>query len=167
MSTHSHSHGHGHGHGADHVPHVLPLSTYLKTGGSLFFLTAITVAASYVDFGSANLWIALLIASVKASIVALIFMHLLYDKKFNAVIFVVGLLFMGVFIAFTMLDTEARGQAENIEAERPANIQLPFQSTRSEEALKAKWTPASEKAEEKKDEAKGEASPTEEHKPAH
>ncbi len=140
MSTHSHSHGHGHG--ADHVPHVLPLSTYLKTGGALFVLTAITVAASYVDFGSANLWIALLIASIKATIVAAIFMHLLYDQKFNAVVFVIGLLFMGVFIALTMFDTETRGIAEGIEAERPANIQQPFAGSTKDEAIKAKWDPA-------------------------
>lgn len=135
----AHSHGHGHG-GKDHVPHVLPFSTYVKTLATLLFLTVITVAASYVNFGAANLWIAMLIATVKASVVALIFMHLFYDHKFHSVVLAMGVIFLGVFIAFVMFDTETRGRAgETVQGERPVDIKQPFAGTRSEEDIKARW----------------------------
>ena len=124
------------GHGADHVPHVLPLSTYLKTWGALLVLTAVTVGASYVNFGAANLWIALLIASVKAATVALVFMHLYYDNKFHAVIFGVSLVFLAIFIIFTMLDTQTRGRTDGIRGERPADIKAPFAGTQADQRLK-------------------------------
>jgi len=44
-------------------------------------LTVVTVAAAQVNLGSLNVPIALAIASVKAALVALIFMHLLWDEK--------------------------------------------------------------------------------------
>jgi cytochrome c oxidase subunit 4 len=138
----AHAPDHAGGHGKDHVPHVLPLSTYLKTWGALLVLTAVTVGASYVNFGAANLWIALLIASVKAATVALVFMHLYYDHKFHAVIFGFALLFLAIFITFTLFDTEARGRADGIERERPADIRAPFAGTVAERALKEKHAPA-------------------------
>lgn len=125
-----------HAHGKDHVPHVLPLSTYLKTWGALLVLTAVTVGASYVNFGAANLWIALLIASVKAATVALVFMHLYYDHKFHAVIFGVSLVFLTIFILFTLLDTRTRGRADGIERERPVDIRAPFAGTQTEQRQK-------------------------------
>jgi cytochrome c oxidase subunit 4 len=111
---------------AEHAPHVLPLRTYLLTWGGLLALTVITVGASYVDFGAANLWIALLIATAKASLVALLFMHLRHDERFNAIILMSALIFLGVFVGFTMLDTENRGRAEPIERDRPADVRDPF-----------------------------------------
>lgn len=130
------AHAHPEAHGKDHVPHVLPLSTYLKTWGALLVLTAVTVGASYVNFGAASLWIALLIASVKAATVALVFMHLYYDHKFHAVIFGVSLVFLAIFIVFTMFDTQTRGRADGIERERPADIKAPFAGTQAEQRLK-------------------------------
>lgn len=120
------SHGaHGH-HGPDHVPHILPLSMYFAVGGGLLFLTFVTVWVSYFDFGSFNLLVALAVAGLKASLVALFFMHLWWDHKFNAVIFVSSLLFLAVFIGFTMFDTETRGDRDEIKLSRPRNIAQPF-----------------------------------------
>ena len=84
--------------------HVLTLTT-------LLILTVITVAASYVDFGSGNIVIALAIATMKATIVALFFMHLLHDKPVNGVIAVAGFLFLGLFLTFTLLDLDYRKDA--------------------------------------------------------
>jgi cytochrome c oxidase subunit 4 len=136
------AHAHPAAPGKDHVPHVLPLSTYLKTWGALLVLTAVTVGASYVNFGAANLWIALLIASVKAATVALVFMHLYYDHKFHAVIFGVSLVFLAIFIIFTMFDTQTRGRADGIERERPADIRAPFAGTQAEQRQKELRGPA-------------------------
>lgn len=129
-ATADHGHGDHGGHGghggADHVPHVLPVITYLKTWGTLMVLTVVTVAASYVNLGPLNLPIALLIATMKAAVVALVFMHLYYDSKFNLVIFASSVIFLGIFIAFTMSDTETRGLADEIEKYHPADIKQPF-----------------------------------------
>jgi cytochrome c oxidase subunit IV len=120
--------GHGHG-GPDHVPHVLPLWIYLATWGTLMVLTVVTVLASYVDLGAANLPLALLIATLKASVVALMFMHLRWDHKFHAIIFSFSIIFLGIFIAFTMFDTETRGQADAVQRDRPVNVRTPFRQT--------------------------------------
>ena len=51
----------------------------------LMFLTVVTVGVAQFDFGSLNIPIAMLIASIKAGVVALHFMHLKYDKLFGKI----------------------------------------------------------------------------------
>jgi len=110
------------------APHVLPTGLYWKIWGSLVALTVVTVAVSYGDFGSLNLIVALAVATAKASLVALFFMHLLYDKRFNAAVFVSGLAFLAVLIGLTMADTEFRGYADPIEAYKAKNLEEPFKN---------------------------------------
>ncbi|MDI1435605.1 cytochrome C oxidase subunit IV family protein [Polyangium sorediatum] len=133
MSTSHAEHDHGHGSGnGDHVPHVLPFKVYIGTFSTLLFLTVVTVGASYVDLGHmGNLIVALLIATIKASVVALIFMHLKWDHKFHAIIFVSALIFLAVFIGITMSDTQFRGEAEAIEAKNPVDLKDPFKAERT------------------------------------
>jgi cytochrome c oxidase subunit IV len=84
--------------------------TYTLILGALITLTAITVTASGIDFGSptVNVIIALIIASIKGSLVALFFMHLKYDKPLNGVIFLTGLVFLSVFLIFCYVDADSR-----------------------------------------------------------
>lgn len=56
---------------------------YIGVFMALAILTVVTVAASRVDFGSGNIAVALLIAVVKASLVAAIFMHLKWEKSIS------------------------------------------------------------------------------------
>ena len=72
---------------------------------ALLFLTWLTVAVSYFDLGGMNVVVAMGVATVKATLVSLYFMHLRWDKPFNAVIFVGSLFFLGLFLAFALLDT--------------------------------------------------------------
>ena len=68
-----------------HSPEEIKKSirTYMMVFGVLIVGTIVTVLASYFDFGSktANIIVALIIATFKASCVALIFMHLSAEKK--------------------------------------------------------------------------------------
>lgn len=141
------------------MPHVLPVKAYAAVFGALLALTAITVAVSYVNFGVMNLVVALGVATIKASLVALIFMHLWFDKKFNAIVFVSSLIFLGVFIGLTMADTEVRGVAEPMEAQQPADMVQPFAGTRAEkearQAAKAKGLLPSDPAGESSTKPKG------------
>ena len=45
------------------------------------------------------------IATVKASLVALYFMHLRYDHPFNGLVLVAGLGFLALFIGIVLLDS--------------------------------------------------------------
>jgi caa(3)-type oxidase subunit IV len=87
---------------------------YVATLVTLLILTAITVGASYINFGSGNVVIALFIATIKGIIVALIFMHLLHDKPVNAVIAVAGFIFLGIFLLFDFLDVDSRTNPQPI-----------------------------------------------------
>ncbi|BDC48224.1 hypothetical protein F183_A05400 [Bryobacterales bacterium F-183] len=105
QATHDASHDHhgeheGHSHGG--------LKQYLAVLGALLVLTVITVGASYLDFGSANIVIAVLIATIKASLVALFFMHLKDDNPVNAMILVSCFLFLGLLLTFCLLDIDNR-----------------------------------------------------------
>lgn len=92
--------------------HVSSLKFYLAIFFALIAFTLLTVGASNVHLGKFNLVVAVVIASMKASLVVLFFMHLRYDNKFNAMILVVSLLFIGVFFAYTLNDTEHRGEID-------------------------------------------------------
>ena len=103
-----------------HPVHVLPLSVYIGVGSALFVLTGITVAVAQVNLGGmGNLIVAMVVATIKGSLVALFFMHLLYDNKFYAFVFSISLMMLGIFIAFTMFDTLRR---DGIYEERSGQI---------------------------------------------
>ena len=92
-------------HREDAPGHVVDFRVLLAVFAALMVLTAITVAVSCFDFGVFNLLVALGVATVKATLVALYFMHLRYDNRFNAIIFVIGVAFLGLFLMLTMIDT--------------------------------------------------------------
>ena len=101
MSTNAHTETH-----EDHSAHHAKI--YLAVLLALLFLTAITVGASYIDLGPMNIVVALLIATTKASLVGLFFMHLLYDKPINGMVLVAGFMFLGLLLSFCMLDIDNR-----------------------------------------------------------
>ena len=110
MSAHDHAHGHdAHGYGPHHVTSS---KTFLNVLLALLVLTVITVAASRVDFGAANLLIAMLIASVKASLVIAIFMHVKWDTAINKIVFLSSFLFLSLLLIFTLSDQATRGMAD-------------------------------------------------------
>ena len=72
--------------------HITPLRTYLIIAASLLFLSGVTVWVSYIDLGSFNIVLAMFVATVKASLVAFFFMHLLWDDKKNLTMFLMSLM---------------------------------------------------------------------------
>jgi len=103
---------------AAHAHPVTGPRTYALVLLVLLVLTAVTVTAAGINFGPYNTVIALIIASLKASLVALFFMNLRHDKL-SAVIFVSGLLFLAVFLIFTLFDINSRS------AILPSNLKEP------------------------------------------
>lgn len=101
-ATHPTEHDHHDGHA-----HVMPLPLLFATFGALVFLTIITVTASKLSLGAAEIWVAMGIATVKAGLVALYFMHLRYDKPFNSFLFLFSLVFAAIFIGLALVDATA------------------------------------------------------------
>lgn len=96
--------------------HVLPLGLYLKVGATLLVLTVITVWVAQYNLGALNLIVAMTIAGIKATLVALFFMHLKYANRLYAVILVGALLMVAIFIIFTMFDTLGRDRLDRVKA---------------------------------------------------
>jgi cytochrome c oxidase subunit 4 len=83
----------------------MPLPILIGVFMALIVLTGVTVGVTYFDLGGWNLIVAMAIATVKAVLVALYFMHLRYDNPFNAIVFLAALIFIALFISITLLDT--------------------------------------------------------------
>jgi len=88
---------------------IVPIKVYAKVLFALLALTATTCAVSFIDMGKMNAVVAMVIAFVKASLVALIFMHLRYSRRLMRVVVGAGLFWLGILIALTMSDYLTRG----------------------------------------------------------
>jgi cytochrome c oxidase subunit IV len=103
MSTHTPTHDEhaaAHEHGG--------VAIYTRTLIALLILTGVTVGAAYINLGSGNIVIALTIATIKAILVALFFMHLMWEKPMYSLIAMAGFVFLGIFIGFCLLDFDSR-----------------------------------------------------------
>lgn len=100
MSAHGHHEDGEHGH-----VHVMPPWILLAVFVALLALTFITVAVTRVDLGPFNIWVAMGVATIKAALVALYFMHLKYDNRFNLIIFLASFLCVGIFVSIAMMDS--------------------------------------------------------------
>ena len=81
---------HEHEHGA---------GRYVLIWAALLVFTLTTVITGRMDLGSANLPLAMIIATIKATLVVLFFMHLWDSEGINRLVFCVALLFVLVLLA--------------------------------------------------------------------
>ena len=98
--------------------HVASVRLLITVWVALMFGTWLTVTASNIDLGSLNIWIGLAITTAKALLVGVYFMHLRWDKPFNAFVFAGAFLFLFLFIGFTLMDS-AHYQVELIPGYSP------------------------------------------------
>ncbi|MEQ1830784.1 MAG: cytochrome C oxidase subunit IV family protein [Pirellula sp.] len=104
--AHDVSHGdHGHGHDGE-FSHPMPIWMLLAVFFVLLALTGLTVYQSTFDLGNMEVWLSLTIATVKAALVIAFFMHLLWDKPLNAIVILGSLIFVSLFLGFTLMDAE-------------------------------------------------------------
>ena len=116
------AHAHHEGHAAGfHSPHVVAGALFFKVLAALLVLTILTVAVSRVDFGSANLFIAMAIAAVKASLVMTFFMHLKWDTAINNIVIISSFLFLSLLFIFTLSDIATRRSTDRILGDSPGN----------------------------------------------
>lgn len=100
-----HDHGHGGGEHA-HFAHATPVWQLASVFAALLILTIMTVSTGMLGLGQWEIVASLGIAFVKATLVAMFFMHLIHDKPFNQMLFTFSLGFIALFIGFTAMDTQ-------------------------------------------------------------
>jgi cytochrome c oxidase subunit 4 len=88
------------------LAHVMEPRTLILVFTALVTLTVVTVLVASFESGSWEIWISLGIATVKAILVLLYFMHLRYDSGFNSIVFICSLLFVFLFLSFTLMDAQ-------------------------------------------------------------
>jgi cytochrome c oxidase subunit 4 len=93
-------------HHSEHAPlhHVTPLWIYLVVFFALCVGTVLTVVAANIDLGWANTPIALLIATIKAILVILFFMHVIHSTRLTWVVIIGSFLWLGVLFVLTFSD---------------------------------------------------------------
>jgi cytochrome c oxidase subunit 4 len=91
-----------------HNSHIVPAKMYVLIWAVLLVLTLTTVLVSFVDLGPFNPVLALLIATIKATLVALFFMHLRNSSKMTMVVAIAGIFWLFIMLSFTMTDYLSR-----------------------------------------------------------
>src|SRR5260370_39625560 len=92
----------------EHTEHIVSPGTYLAIILTLLALTGITVFAAFVDLGRFNIVVALLIATVKATLVVLIFMHAKYAPERTKLLIIAGVFWLGLLLFMTLSDYASR-----------------------------------------------------------
>ncbi len=84
------------------------LGVYLTVFAALIAFTAITVGVAFLNLGVLNNVVALGIATLKATLVVLYFMHVRGSPALTKVAIGSGILFFAILVAFTLSDTLTR-----------------------------------------------------------
>jgi cytochrome c oxidase subunit 4 len=95
------SHDH---HEEAHAHEPVGYGTYFLTWFALVFLTAITVTAAGLHLGRISVLVALIIATVKASTVVYLFMHMKYEDRGLRLLIVIMLSFLAIMLGLTFTD---------------------------------------------------------------
>ena len=90
--------------------HIVPVRVYITIFLALLVGTGLTVAAAFFDFPwQLNTIVAMTIATAKATLVVLYFMHVRYSARLVWVIVAAALFWVAILFAFTLGDFYTRG----------------------------------------------------------
>lgn len=94
----------------EHAPHqyVAPIRMYVTVFLALLVGTGLTVFAALHDLGIMNTPVALAIATIKAALVILFFMHAIHSSRLTWVVIVGSFLWLGVLFVLTFTDYLSR-----------------------------------------------------------
>jgi len=84
--------------------HVGSLKTYGLIFGALIVFTGLTVFAAFQDLGGLNAPVALIIATIKAILVVLFFMHVKDSSRLTKITVTAGIFWLGLLLGLTMTD---------------------------------------------------------------
>ncbi len=87
----------------EHTTHSIGF--YIGIGVALLVLTVTTAAVAFVNLGPFNPVVALLIATIKASLVVIFFMHVKgASEKLTAAVVVSGFFFLAILLSLSLAD---------------------------------------------------------------
>jgi cytochrome c oxidase subunit 4 len=86
-----------------------PANIYWRNCAALMLLLALTCIIGYINLGMFNVIIALAIAIIKATLVALFFMHIKGSSRLLHLAMTVGLIWLLIMLSFTLTDYFTRG----------------------------------------------------------
>ena len=88
---------------------IVPLRVYYLIFATLLLMTLITVEVAFWNLGLLSFWVALGIASTKATLVVLYFMHVRYAHQTVWLFAAAGFVFLMILIVLTLNDPMTRG----------------------------------------------------------
>lgn len=88
--------------------HIIDYKVFVFIWIILLMLTVVTFLVSRLDLGFLNIIVALTIASTKALLVILFFMHLKYESNLIRIMVFIAFLILAIFIGFTFFDVAYR-----------------------------------------------------------
>jgi cytochrome c oxidase subunit 4 len=89
--------------------HVVPLKTNVTVWLALLVLTGVTTGVAFIDLGPLNTIVALVIATCKALLVVLIFMHVKYaSDKLVKVVVISAIFFLMLLLGLSLADYSTR-----------------------------------------------------------
>lgn len=92
-----------------HAEHVSTLGSSVGIWLALLVFTGLTAAAAFVDLGPLNTIVALSIATFKAVLVVLFFMHVKYThEKLTGLVIVSAIFFLFILLTLSMADYATR-----------------------------------------------------------
>jgi cytochrome c oxidase subunit IV len=83
---------------------ITPTRTYYTVFAALIALTLVTVFVSFLELGAWHTTVGVLIGVVKATLVALFFMHLLHSSKLSWLAALAGLFWLFIMMGLTLSD---------------------------------------------------------------
>lgn len=92
----------------EHSEHIVKPGTYLVIITTLLVLTGLTVTAAYRDLGKFNIVVALVIATLKATLVVLFFMHAKYSPRRTQMVILSGIFWLAILLFMTLSDYVSR-----------------------------------------------------------
>jgi cytochrome c oxidase subunit 4 len=92
----------------EHENSIVSVRTYALVWIILLIFTGITVAVARMHLGALSVLTALTIASIKALLVLMFFMHLKYERPIFRAMFMVAVITLTVFIGLTFFDVAFR-----------------------------------------------------------
>ncbi|MGA9039423.1 MAG: cytochrome C oxidase subunit IV family protein [Terriglobales bacterium] len=94
---------------SEHSEHILPSAMYWGIWALLIVLTFVTAWVANIDMGRLNTVVALVIATCKATVVVLFFMHVKYaSEKLTKVVIVSAIFFLLILLSLSMADYATR-----------------------------------------------------------
>jgi cytochrome c oxidase subunit 4 len=93
--------------------HIVSPKIYIVIFSSLMLGTGLTVWAAFQNFGLFNIVIALGIATMKATLVVLYFMHARYSPKRTQLVIVCSVFWLAIMLALTLSDYNTRSPRQS------------------------------------------------------